>query len=129
MEKYTGNSGINSGWPRPLDVRSPKFGQHIRETYKPLRTIVLQVSTQSSRFRYSGWIGEHGGHRQGPYVCEYSEVLLSHEFGTRSFFIIEFSATLRSATYVFIDNACVGAYFPFSVDKGMFPITSPLPHY
>ena len=97
MEKYTENSGINSGWPRllpspippspSLDVRGPKSGQRIRETYKPQHTVVLRVSTQSSRFRYSGWIGEHGGHRQGPYVCEYSEVLLSHEFGTRSFFI------------------------------------------
>ena len=58
-------------------MRSPKSGQRIRETYKPQCTVVLRDSTQSSRFRYSGWIGEPGGHRQGPYVCEYSEVPLT----------------------------------------------------
>ena len=84
MERYTENSGINSGWPRllpspippspSLGVLSPKSGQRIRETYKPQSVVMLRVSTQISRFRYPGWIGEPGGHRQGPYVCEYSEV-------------------------------------------------------
>ena len=89
MRKDTINPGIYSGWPRllpcplppslSLSVYDPTSGLCIRETYKPQRTVVLRDSTQSSRFRYSGWIGEPGGHRQGPYVCKYSEVSLSQD--------------------------------------------------
>ena len=128
MRKYTINPGFNPGWPRrlplststlpSLGVCDPTFGLRIRETYIPQYAVVLRDSTQVLASAISAGSGSPEVIVK-VHTCASIRRCRSLRLGTgalssRRLLLrrAKFFATLRSATYVFIGNACSGAYFP-----------------
>ena len=127
MEKHTINPEINSGWPRhlpgplppslSLSVYGPTSGLCIRETYKPQRAVVLRDSTQVLASAISAGSGSPEvivKVRTCASTRRCRTLRLSTGASSSRCLLLcraKFFATLRSATYVFIGNACAGADF------------------
>ena len=90
----------------------------MREKSIPQYAVVLRDSTQKFYFRYLGWIGEPGSHRQAPHVCEYSEAPQSWCQGviaappSPSSLSRQVLRDLEVGYVVYFDNACCGSVIP-----------------